>query len=111
MENSNILLDSLLRTRIHFERTFTKTKINAIKHLPHKDVLINNLWDNPDVIWLSFKNKVIKKRNLAYPECLPKNNWATLLEILSKYEFIVPDTLINRIHTQILLKELMVKTK
>jgi putative transposase len=110
MENFNILLDSLLRTRIHFEKTLTKTRGNAIKHLPHKVLLINNLWDNPEVIWLSFKNKVIKKRNLAYTECLPKNNWAKLLEILSKYEFTVPDTLINRIHTQILLKELTLKT-
>jgi putative transposase len=110
MENFNILLDSILRTRIHFEKTLTKTRRNATKHLPHKVVLINNLWDNPDVIWLSFKNKVIKKRNLAYPECFPKNNWATLLEILSKYEFTVPDTLINRIHIQILLKELTLKT-
>jgi putative transposase len=108
-----LLLDSLLRTRITFERTFTETRRNVIKHLPHKDVLINNIWDNPEVltnIWLSFKNNVIKKRNLACTECLPKNNWATLLEILSKYEFTVPNTLINRIHIQIFLKELTVKT-
>ena len=116
MEETNILqpfrllLDSLLRTRITFEKIITNTRRNAIKHLPHKDVLINNLWDNPEIIWLSFKNKAIQRRDFAYPECLPKNNWATLLEILSKYNFTVPNTLLNKIHTQILLKELTIKT-
>jgi putative transposase len=47
---------------------------------------------------------------MAYPEFLPKNNWATLLEKLSIHNFPEPNTLLNNIHLQILLKELTVRT-
>ena len=119
MENTNrlqpfrLILNSLLQTRVNFERTLTKTRRNAIKHLHHKEILINNLWDNQEVIsniWLSFKNKSIQKKKLAYPEFLPKNNWATLLEKLSTHNFPVPNTLLNNIHLQILLRELTERT-
>ena len=59
-------INSQLATRIHFEKNLTKTKRNALKHLPHKELLINNLWNNHDAIinvWLSFKIQLILTRN------------------------------------------------
>ena len=77
-------LESLLCTPIHFVNMLITTKLNAIKHLPDKESMIETVWKNSAILLLlSMKIKRIQKLIISTHGFHRKNNWMTFLDKLN----------------------------
>lgn len=98
-------------TLILFASMLIKAKLNALKHLPDKEKLIDKVWKHTVLIlFLLLKFSKTKKLIFSIQGSPLKNKWTTLLDKLNSSEIETLNTL-PMFLLQMLLQELTLKEK
>ena len=96
---------------IQFASMLIKAKLNALKHLPDKEKLIDKVWKNTVLtLFLLLRFSKTKKLIFSIQGSLLKNKWTTLLDKLNSSEIETLNTL-PMFLLQMLLQELTLKEK
>jgi transposase len=94
----------------HFVNLATLNRLNAIRHLPDKEDLINNVWKKCLTLTLLMKKyEKIKKRIICMHEFPLKNKWTTFLDKLNISKVEEQNTLhiylFQMLHLELISKE------